>query len=259
MDFFASLAEIEPMMLIAASAIMLFGGFVKGAIGFALPMIGIGGIGSFMSAQETVAILVFPTVLSNLMQTMRQGIGPAVMTLRFFWKLNLLLGMTIGVAAQFVPGIPSAVMFIFLGAVICSAASLQLLGWNPRAPTAPGLRALLEATTGLLAGICGGLSGVWAPPVLFFLIALDLDKVLHIRALGLSLLVGSLILVPAHFYSGLLDRVTLPMSLAMCLPMVVGMLIGQRFQDRMDQALFRKVALAVLCVAGLNLLRRGLM
>jgi len=259
LDFFAPLAEIDPVMLIAASAIMLFGGFVKGAIGFALPMIGIGGIGSFMPAQETVAILVFPTVLSNLLQTMRQGIGPAVLTLRHFWKLNLLLGLTIGVAAQFVPGIPSAVMFIFLGAVICSAASLQLLGWSPRAPTTPGARAVIEATTGLVAGICGGLSGVWAPPVLFFLIALDLDKVLHIRALGLSLLVGSLILVPAHFYSGLLDSVTLPMSLAMCVPMMIGMLIGQKFQDRMDQALFRKVALAVLCIAGLNLLRRGLM
>jgi uncharacterized membrane protein YfcA len=151
------------------------------------------------------------------------------------------------------------VMFIFLGAVICSAASLQLLGWSPRAPTKPGPRAALEATTGLVAGVCGGLSGVWAPPILFFLVALDLDKALHIRALGLSLLVGSMILVPAHFHSGLLDRATFPLSLAMCLPMMAGMLIGQKFQDRMDQALFRKVALAVLCVAGLNLLRRGLM
>ena len=259
MDFFALISEIDPVMLIAAAAIMLFGGFVKGAIGFALPMIGIGGIGSFMSAQETVAILVFPTVLSNLLQTMRQGIGPAVLTLRHFWKLNLLLGLTIGVAAQFVPGIPSATMFVFLGSVICLAASLQLIGWSPRAPTAPGRRAAIEAATGLVAGICGGLSGVWAPPVLFFLIALDLDKVLHIRALGLSLLVGSMVLVPAHFRSGLLDDLTLPMSLVMCVPMIVGMLIGQTFQDRMDKALFRKVALAVLCIAGLNLLRRGLM
>jgi uncharacterized membrane protein YfcA len=259
LDFFSPLAEVDPVVLIAACAIMLFGGFVKGAIGFALPMIGIGGIGSFMPAQETVAILVFPTVLSNFLQTLRQGIGPAVSTLRYFWKLNLLLGLTIGLAAQFVPGIPSAVMFIFLGAVICSAAGLQLLGWSPRAPAAPGPRAAIEAVTGVVAGICGGLSGVWAPPVLFFLIALDLDKVLHIRALGLSLLVGSMVLVPAHFHSGLLNGATFPFSLAMCVPMVIGMLIGQKLQDRMDHVVFRKVALAVLCVAGLNLLRRGLM
>ena len=76
---------------------------------------------------------------------------------------------------------------------------------------------------------------------------------------GLAFLVGSAILVPAHLTSGILDDVTLPFSLAMCLPVVVGMWVGLRYQDRMDQALFRKIALGVLCIAGLNLLRRGLM
>ncbi len=62
MDFFAPLAQVDPALLIAAVAIMALGGFVKGAVGFALPMIGIGGIGSFMPAQETVAILLLPTL-----------------------------------------------------------------------------------------------------------------------------------------------------------------------------------------------------
>ena len=106
MDFFAPLAQIDPVILIAATAIMALGGFVKGAVGFALPMIGIGGIGSFMPAQETVAILLLPTLFSNLWQTLRQGIGPAAQTLRRFWKLNLLLGLTIGLAAQLVPVVP---------------------------------------------------------------------------------------------------------------------------------------------------------
>ena len=45
----------------------------------------------------------------------------------------------------------------------------------------------------------------------------------------------------------------------MIVPAAVGMAIGLRYQDRMDQALFRRATLAVLCLAGLNLLRRGLM
>ena len=259
MDFFAPLAQIDPVILIAATAIMALGGFVKGAVGFALPMIGIGGIGSFMPAQETVAILLLPTLFSNLWQTLRQGIGPAVLTLRQFWKLNLLLGLTIGLAAQLVPWIPSTGLFVFLGGLVSLAAGLQLIGWQPRAPAAPGPRTALEIVTGLVAGICGGLSGVWGPPVMFFLISLGAQKTLQIRSLGLAFLVGSAILVPAHAKSGILDGQTLPFSLAMCLPVAVGMWIGLRYQDQMDQALFRKIALAVLCVAGLNLLRRGLM
>jgi len=259
LDFFSPLTEIDPVIMIAACAIMAFGGFVKGAVGFALPMIGIGGLGSFMPAQDTVAILVFPTVLSNLLQTERQGVGPAVMTLRDFWRLNLMLALSIGLAAQLVPRIPSGALFVFLGSMVGGAAALQLLGWSPRAPGSPGRRAALEWLTGLAAGICRGLSGVWAPPVLFFLIALDLPKILHVRALGLALLTGSAVLVPAHLTSGILNATTLPFSLAMCLPMMVGMKIGVACQDRMEQNLFRKMALAVLCVAGLNLLRRGLM
>jgi uncharacterized membrane protein YfcA len=94
---------------------------------------------------------------------------------------------------------------------------------------------------------------------MFFLISLETEKTLQIRSLGLAFLVGSVILVPAHLTSGILNQQTLPFSLIMCLPVTVGMLVGLRYQDRMDQALFRKIALAVLCIAGLNLLRRGLM
>ncbi|MFQ5566096.1 MAG: sulfite exporter TauE/SafE family protein [Paracoccaceae bacterium] len=258
MDFFAPLAQIDPALLIAAASIMALGGFVKGAVGFALPMIGIGGIGSFMPAQETVAILLLPTLFSNVWQTLRQGIGEAVLTLRRFWKLNLLLGLTIGLAAQLVPAIPSAGLFVFLGGLVCAAAGLQLAGWRPRAPAAARPRAALEVVTGLFAGVCGGLSGVWGPPVMFFLISLGAKKTLQIRSLGLALLVGSAILVPAHVGSGILDARTIPFSLSMCLPVAVGMVVGLRYQDRMDQALFRRVTLVVLCLAGLNLLRRGL-
>ena len=259
MDFFAPLAQIDPALLIAAIAIMAVGGFVKGAVGFALPMIGIGGIGSFMPAQETVAILLLPTLFSNVWQTLRQGIGPAVLTMRRFWKLNLLLGLTIGLAAQLVPVVPSAGLFVFLGGLVCAAAGLQLIGWQPKAPEARRPRAVLEIVTGLFAGICGGLSGVWGPPVMFFLISLGATKTLQIRSVGLAFVVGSAILVPAHLKSGILNAQTIPFSLAMCLPAAAGMAIGLRYQDRMDQALFRRMTLVVLCLAGLNLLRRGLM
>ena len=39
---------------------------------------------------------------------------------------------------------------------------------------------------------------------------------------------------------------------------MAGLFLGFKVQDRMDQALFRKATLAVLVIAGLNLIRRGL-
>jgi len=47
------------------------------------------------------------------------------------------------------------------------------------------------------------------------------------------------------------------LSVIMIVPAVAGMWVGLRIQDRFDQATFRKVTLAVLLVAGANLIRRG--
>lgn len=258
MHFFAPLAQVDPVLLLVAAGVMVVGGFVKGAVGFALPVIGIAGIGSFMPAHETVGIMVLPTFASNLWQALRQGLGPAGMTFREFWKLNLLLALTIGLAAQLVPIIPAATLFILLGAVVCLAAASQLIGWKPKVPRAPGPRAATEVATGIAGGFLGGISGVWGPVVVFFLIGLDIPKSTQVRTMGLTFLIGSAVLIPAHEQSGILNAVTLPLSLAICLPMALGMAIGLRCQDRMNPTAFRRATLAVLCIAGLNLLRRGL-
>ena len=259
MDFVSPLATYDPALVVAATLIMLLAGFVKGAIGFALPMIAISGLGSFLSAQEAIAILILPTFLSNFWQSFRQGGNAAGGTMMKFWKLNLLMALTILVVAQFVPDISSDALFVLLGTTVAVTAGLQLSGWRPRVSTVPSRRAAVEVVTGIIAGVIGGMSGVWGPPVIFLLIALDTPKTEMVRTQGVTYVIGSLMLVSAHLQSGLLDGRTLPMSLLMCLPSMLGMRIGLRALDRMDQQLFRRLTLIVLCLAGLNLLRRGLL
>ena len=79
-----------------------------------------------------------------------------------------------------------------------------------------------------------------------------------VRVQGLSFLVGAIVLTGAHLQSGLLDEITMPFSIWMVLPAMLGMAIGFKVHDRLDQVKFRKATLIVLAFAGLNLLRRGL-
>ena len=116
----------------------------------------------------------------------------------------------------------------------------------------------LEIATGIVGGICGGIAGVWGPPVLLYLISLRVPKTEQVRAQGLTFFVGSCMLVVAHLRSGLLNVETAPLSALMCVPAAIGMALGLRFQDAMNPERFRRITLVVLCVAGLNLLRRGL-
>ena len=256
--FFAPLTQYDLTTVLGAAAIVFAGSFVKGAIGFALPTIAFAFITMFLSPAETIGLMILPLLVSNLWQMVRQGWNAAWTTLMQYWRLNLVLFGLIGFVAQAVPYIAPDRLVMVLGIVVTVAAGLQLAGWRPEAPREGRARRVLEAGTGGIAAIVGGLTGVWGPPVMFFLIALRTPKTEQIRAQGVCFFLGSIMLVAAHMQSGVVNPVSLPFSVAMLPAMGLGMVLGLRAQDRMDQDLFRRITLGVLCLAGLNLLRQSL-
>lgn len=239
-----------------AFAVMLFAGFTKGAVGFGLPMICISGVGSVMPAEIAIAALILPGLITNVWQSLRDGFGAAWASLKQYWRLNLVLLISIYAFAQLVVIIPETALFIILGVGITVFVSLQIIGWIPHVPA--HLATKIQAPVGLIAGFFGGLSGVWGPPILLYLLSQKTPKTEMIRIQGISFLVGAIVLTGAHLQSGLLNKVTTPLSAWMIIPAVVGMAIGFKVQDRLDQEKFRKITLIVLAFAGLNLLRRGL-
>ena len=91
------------------------------------------------------------------------------------------------------------------------------------------------------------------------LTALGTEKKDQIRIQGVIYALGAVTLVAGHLASGVLRAETIPLSLALIPTALLGLAIGFRIQDRIDQAMFRKATLAVLLIGGLNLIRRGLM
>lgn len=245
------------MAIIASFAVMLFAGFTKGAVGFGLPMICISGIGSILPAEIAIASLILPSLVANLWQSFRGGIGPAWKSAKTYWRLNLVLLISIYVFAQLIVIISETALFIILGVGITLFVSLQIVGWIPHIPAR--LSKKVQPFVGLVSGFFGGLSGVWGPPILLYLLSQKTPKIEMVRMQGISFLIGAMVLTGAHLQLGLLNEVTLPLSLWMILPALAGMAIGFNVQDRLDQEKFRKVTLIVLALAALNLLRRGLM
>lgn len=255
----ADLTQLDIVWLAAISAVMALGGFVKGAVGFAMPMISLAGLGLFLTAQEAIALVAIPAAISNIWQTLREGIAPAIATIRRYWVMNLVIAVLLALTAQLVPHIASDTLYVILGTTVGLAAVTQLLGWRPRISQDIRGRGWIEAGIGLVSGTIGGITGVWGPIVLYWLIALGTEKREQVRMLGVTFLIGWAVLTGAHLGSGILNATTLPLSVAMLIPVVAAMWLGMKVQDRVDQRLFQTLTLIVLCVAGLNLLRRGLM
>lgn len=254
MDFLFS--GLAPGAFWAAMTVTLFAGFVKGALGFAMPMIMISAFSSFLSPEMALAGLILPTVVANIGQAFRQGMAAALESIHKYWRIILATVVFIVISAQFVRAIPQDLFLFLLGAPITAFATLQLAGRSLALRLEHRNRA--EWALGVLSGLYGGVSGVWGPPLLVFLLSTGADKVETVRVQGVVFLIGAVVLTTAHLQSGVLNAVTLPFSAALVVPSLLGMWAGLWVQDRLDQARFRRWTQGLLVLTGLNLMRRAL-
>lgn len=246
----------ELTIFLLAATITLCAGIVKGAVGFAMPMIMISGLASFLPANEALAALILPTLVTNIAQAMRQGFGAALATTCEYRRLLVTICIVILLAAQIVPYVSQTALLMALGVPIVAFALSQLGGWQLRFDARNRGRA--EILTGLVGGFYGGISGVWGPPTIALLTSLGVGKRENIRVQGVVYLIGSAMLVVGHTGSGVLNAATLPLSVILTVPAMAGLYAGFAIQDRLDAARFRRWTLVVLAITGLNLIRRAL-
>lgn len=250
------MAGLDPFHLALALAIALFAGFVKGAVGFAMPMIMISAFSSFMAPETALAGLILPTVVTNLSQAFRQGRAAAWGTVVTYRRILLATVIFILISAGFVHVIPQHLFLLLLGLPITAFALAQLAGVNLALRLEHRNRA--EWILGAIGGLYGGISGVWGPPLLVYLLSIRADKLETVRAQGVVFLIGAVVLLAAHLGSGVLNAQTLLFSALLVLPAQIGQLLGTRIQDRLGQARFRRWTLALLVLTGLNLMRRAI-
>ena len=247
---------MSPTLLIAALGIAFLGGLVKGVVGFAMPMVVISGLSGFLPPDVALAGLILPTLVANGGQALRQGIGAALGSIKSVW-LFLSCGLvTLLLSAQLVAVLPADALFLMMGVPVVLFAAFQLAGWRLR--IAATAQRYWEAGIGAFAGFIGGISGIWGPPTVAYLTAIDTPKVDQMRVMGVIYGLGAVALTGAHLQSGVLNDQTVVFSAIMIAPAFIGMALGWLVHDKIDQQAFRKATLAVLLLAGLNLIRRGL-
>jgi uncharacterized membrane protein YfcA len=253
----------ELMQMVPASAwitmifVSFFAGLVKGVVGFSMPMVMVSGLGSVVSAELAIAGLILPALVTNLWQALRQGPKAAWDAIRRF-RIFLLSGVVVLLfAAQLVAILSQHMVLLIIGVPITLFAVSSLMGRPLRLPANPSSKT--EAAIGAVTGFFGGVSGVWGATTVAMLTAQDIPKDEQMRIQGVIFGLGAVALMFAHTASGIFRQETAPLSAILVLPAVIGIGFGFVIQDRIDQKVFRRVTLIVLLVAGINLIRRGLL
>jgi uncharacterized protein len=254
MDFL--MAGLAAPAFVAALVIAGLAGFVKGAVGFAMPMIMMSAYSSFLAPELALAGLILPTLFTNLSQAFRQGVAAAKGTAVGYWRFLAATVVFIAVSAPFADDIPRTMFLLLLGVPITVFAALQLAGFSLAIRLQDRTRA--EWGLGVIGGLYGGVSGIWGPPLLVYLLSIGAEKAEMIRAQGVVFLIGAVALLLAHLATGIANGPSMAFSAALAVPALIGLQLGYALQDRLDQQRFRRWTQALLVVTGLNLVRQAL-
>ncbi len=126
MDMFFSL--LTPSEWAFAFVIGLVAGFIKGVVGFAMPLVLISGLTMFLSPELALAGLIFPTVITNMFQALRQGVAAAWDSIKMFKVFLIAGGIALSLSAQTVRFLAADTMLLVIGIPITLFALWQVTG-----------------------------------------------------------------------------------------------------------------------------------
>ncbi|MFT4174599.1 MAG: sulfite exporter TauE/SafE family protein [Rhodocyclaceae bacterium] len=246
-----------PSPFFAALLAMTFviAGLVKGVTGMGLPTIAMGLMGSIMPPATAAALLVIPSLVTNVWQLLA---GPASARLvRRLWPMMAAVAVGTTASTALLARIDATLSGLALGIALMAYAAYAL--WAPAWSLPPRTERWLSPLAGLITGIVTGATGVFVMPAVPYLQSLRLEKDELVQALGLSFTVSTLALAAGLLAHDALPARQLGWSAAAVVPALAGMWWGQAIRARIGARTFRRCFLLLLCVLGLELALRPLL
>ena len=245
---------IDLALLPLLGGVFLLAGLVKGLLGLGLPTIAMGLLGLAMPPVEAAALLLLPSLVTNLWQLLA---GPRFGTLlRRLWPM--MLGILLGTlaAAGVIAGAATQAASLGLGLALLLYGLVGLARPQLRLP--PRAEPWAGPLVGALTGLITGATGVFVIPAVPYLSALGLARDDLVQALGLSFTVSTLALAGGLALHGALPLAASGTSLLAVLPALAGMALGGWLRLRVRPDSFRRGFFIGLLVLGGELAWRGL-
>lgn len=238
--------------LLLAIAAFLVAGTIKGVVGIGLPVTSVGILGQFGDARLAITLAILPIVLTNIWQVHRTG--GFLRTVRTYWLMAVPMIVVLFITALLAPHVPTYLLTLTIGTIIVIFSLLHLLGHIPHLPDHWDKPA--QVIAGTLSGVFGGLTAIWAPPLLVYFLSRNVEKDDFVRSIGTMFILGSLPLLAGYVQNGSITGSTALVSLALVIPTIAGFAIGERLRRRMPAERFRTATLVVFLIIGISMVLR---
>ena len=242
---------LENLVLIVFAVFL--GGIVKGSVGIGMSMFSVPIIAFILPPTKAMMLLCFPVIFTNFLQMdIKKGVG----SFRFLpMFLALFLGLLIG--GKLILNLSLNFISISIATVIIIFTSLNFFGISLKNIKKANEK-ILSVIIGFLSGILGGLTTFYAPPIITFLISINLDKEFFIRTTATMYFFASIPLYSSMLYHGLGNYYDLIMSLVLVVPAIIGQFFGSKIRKKLSNEIFQKLILIILIMIGFSLLFKNL-
>lgn len=243
------------LILLAVAAIFALAGLVKGVIGMGLPTVAIGLLGLMMAPTQAAAMLIVPSLISNIWQAV---VGGSFRELAGrLWPLFVGIAIGTAIGALYLAHSGGSAATLWLGIALAVYALLGLLKIEFKVP------ASRESLIGFVCGIATGAitvaTGVFAIPMVPYIHGLGLDRHKLVQALGLSFTTSTVTLAMALGHAGEIHADLLWPSLVGLIAVLAGMRLGQLLRGHIRPDVFRLCFFVGLLMLGGHLALRSVL
>jgi uncharacterized membrane protein YfcA len=241
-----------PLELALIFLVFVLAGLVKGVVGLGLPTVAVGLLGMMMAPREAAALLVVPSLVTNVWQL---AAGPAAGALaRRLWPM--LAGIAVGtlVGGMLLPASGSGDAVAALGGALMMYAAAGLANFTLHVP--PSGERAASPVVGLVTGAVTAATGVFVIPAVPYLQGLRLERDMLVQALGLAFTTSTIALAASLLLAGQFATQAAGLSFFALAPALAGMLLGQWIRGRIRPEIFRRCFFLGLLALGLHLLLR---
>lgn len=239
----------DPHLIIFATAVMLLAGTVKGLIGLGMPTVALALLTLQTDARTAVTLILIPMLLSNVWQFWRGA--DMVGCVKRHWRYAAILILFVAASVWLSQSAPERFLRVVLGIFVLI---FCFSSWRNLVPPIPAHRVrLFETVSAVIAGLVGGLTAAWAPPLAMYLMGLRLEREAFVQALGFLITAGSISVFVMYVSVGHSSAPNLAASAFLLIPALIGFYLGERLRHRTNPDQFKKVFLGAFSILGLNL------
>ncbi|HZQ00962.1 MAG TPA: sulfite exporter TauE/SafE family protein [Reyranella sp.] len=224
-------------------------GTAKGAIGMGMPPIAIGLMSLALPLESAIAIMVVPTMVTNVWQAIYGGHFARLMRRFGIMAVTASAGI-LGVGLLFT-SLGSQRTTGWVGLLLVLYSLLALTRWRPRVPR--GVEWWSSPVIGLASGCIAGTTGVAAVPFLPYMQSLEMDAHELVQALGIMFVFMTGMLAVSLAVHGAYHLTNSVSSVAAVAPTMAGVWLGQRARRRLAPETFRKIFIFGMLGVGLHL------